>query len=352
MKLGLGCMRPNPNDFQNLVDYAMENGVNYFEACQFYQNGFCEEIVGKALSKYPRDSYLLCGKINFPYKPHEDIEKTFNDSLNKCQTNYFDYYLIQAVDRQSLPFLNQKNINFLNNMRLEGKIKKLGFSFHDTSGIFEQVIELNDWDCCQLQLNYYDWYLGVAEKLYSIAEKHSLPIIVMGALKGGTLTNGLPEPIKLSYQKLRPDDSFSALGYRFLKNLPNVEIILSGATTVEMLQENIDDINSVKILSETDKKVIKRILEFYSQYNTIACTNCKYCESVCPKKIPIGEFFTRYNTLLTDPQNIDNKINYYKILKSNNSFLNCAHCRTCETKCPQHLPIQMLFNQKLFPMRL
>ena len=249
MELGLGCMRPSPEIFPKLVDYAMEHGVKYFESCQFYQHGKCEDIVAEALKKYPRDSYMLCGKINFPYK-NKPIKEVFNESLNNCKTDYFDYYLIQALDRNSLKFLTQDNIDFLNEMRRQGKIKKLGFSFHDTSDIFELIIQKNNWDCCQLQINYYDWNFGVAKDLYNIAVKYNLPIIVMGGLKGGILADKMPKPIIDSYSKSCPNDSLASLGYRFLKSLPQINIILSGATSMSMLENNLQDINNNLLLSE------------------------------------------------------------------------------------------------------
>ena len=352
MELGLGCMRPSPEIFSKLVDYAMENGIKYFVSCQFYQHGKCEDIVAEALKKYPRDSYMLCGKINFPYK-NKPIEEVFNESLNNCKTDYFDYYLIQALDRNSLKFLTQDNIDFLNEMRRQGKIKKLGFSFHDTPDIFELIIQKNNWDCCQLQINYYDWNFGVAKDLYNIAVKYNLPIIVMGGLKGGILADKMPKPIIDSYSKSCPNDSLASLGYRFLKSLPQINIILSGATSISMLENNLQDINNNLLLSENDEKVINRIISLFYKFNAIQCTDCKYCESVCPKNIKLGDFFKLYNKIIFNPNDLESRNQYYKILKDKqHSFLSCIHCKKCESKCPQHLPIQHLISYNLFPMRL
>ena len=237
-KLGIGIMRHDPDNFnktQQIIDMAMSNGINYFESCYFYLNGKCEQILAKALSKYPRESYYLCGKMsvygtlgingNTP-------ESIFEKQLKNNNTSYFDYYLIQAVDKRTIEIIKETNlIPFLQNKKEEGIIHNLGFSFHDTPDVLEEFINMGQWDCVQLQLNYYDWYFSTGKQNYEIVQKYNLPIIVMGGLKGGTLGNHMPKAA-FNYTKENPIN----YAYKFLNTLSNVKVILSGASEKICLQ--------------------------------------------------------------------------------------------------------------------
>lgn len=347
--LGLGFMRHNPQDFQltqQLVDYAMQSGINYFETCQFYLDKQCENIVTRALSKYDRTQYFLCGKYDTKGYGVVNLEEEFNASLRHCNTSYFDIYLLQALDRTTFENVKIAYPFFLEKKK-EGKIKQLGFSFHDTQDILIQYLDQYDWDIVQIQINYYDWYLGDAKNLYQVLKERNLPIIAMGPFKGGTLTVKQPKEI----QEYFTIPTLSHLAMHFLQTLSQIKIILTGAETLPQLKENVQLINNYSF-SQTDQQYCKRILEYYSQQNQILCSGCKYCETVCPRHIPISKTFNLYNHILREPQDTNLRKEFSALTKSNNSFLNCIGCRSCEQRCPQHLPISQYLRQQLFTARL
>ena len=353
---GLGIMRHNQNQNQTnqIISYAIQNGINYFEACDFYLQGECENRLSMALSNFSRQSYYLCDK--FPLSGflnrNNSLEEFFNNQLKKCNTNYFDVYLIQAIDRYNLKLL-QKNpdiISFFNKKRQQGIIKNLGFSFHDNEEILQIVLDMNKWDIIQLQLNYYDWYLGEGKKLYFTAKNNNLPIIVMGPCKGGLLTKGLPDISKkrLNNNFLEP----AHLCYKFLSTLSSVKIILSGAENIKMLENNLQFFKNGNFgLTQFEKNQILLNIEDYKKFNFIQCTNCKYCINNCQKKIPINEIFYNYNVYLRTGDKASRDW-LYDNFKSQYSISKCQKCGACERICPQHLPIQQLFDKNIFPMRL
>lgn len=346
--LGLGYMRYGNNSqeyIDNMVDLAFQNGINYFESCYFYLNNQCERIVAKSLEKYNREDYILCAKMPIhgvlEYKTPQEV---FLEQQKNLNTDYFDIYLLQALDRNALKILLEtKTIQFLVEQKKKGKIKNLGFSFHDTPDFFEKYLKLYDWDCCQLQINYYDWYLGEAKKLYELSEQYNVPVIVMGPTKGGTLINNLP-PEALNKLIHSPVETC----FDFLYNLKNVKVILTGADKIEQLKQNINYINNISV-SPFDK--YKDIINIYKSQNYISCTNCKYCEPHCPVHIPLGTIFKLYNNIIKndDKTSLDE---YRKIQKSKNSNFYCLGCGTCEKFCPQHLTIRKILDERIFPLRL
>ena len=351
-KLGLGFMRWNTSlpEIKKVVDYGYKNGINYFEACTFYLNNNCENTVKYCLQDKPRNTYYICDKISVlgTNLNNLNLEEFFNNQLHKCGVDYFDIYLLQALDRRCIEILNKYPIyQFFLQKKKEGKIKQLGFSFHDTVEYLEYYLKTYQWDIVQIQLNYFDWYLSEAKKLYFKIKEYNLPIIVMGGLKGGTLTEKLPNNIKQQYSLYE----LTTLAYNFLNTLENVKIILSGATSIEYLQNNLNIINNFKGFTKSQKELCLNILNEYKKYNLITCTECKYCEPFCSQHIPISQIFKLYNQILSNNDNID-KQNYFNISKTDQSQLDCVGCGQCEKHCPQHLPIKdYMFNQ-IFTYRL
>lgn len=353
--LGLGIMRHGVDQehTNQLLAFALKNNINYFEACDFYLNKKCEERLSESLKNIPRNQYYLCDKLpltNF-FERGNELNTFFQNQLKKCNTSYFDVYLIQAVDRSNYQLLKSKGvIDFFNQKKKEGLIHNFGFSFHDKADILKEILEFNNWDVVQLQLNYYDWYLGDAKKLYLLVKSYDLPIITMGPTKGGLLIRDLPQNSKqrLAQYNINP----AHLCYKFLTTLSNVKIILSGAETIEMLQDNLNYFKSQDYgLTKFEKEQILLNLEDYRNNSLIQCTNCKYCITNCPKNIPINEIFYNYNHFMKNP-NEKNKEWLYNTFKSEYSIFKCQHCGVCEKICPQKLPIQQLFNKKIFPLRL
>ena len=342
-------MRHDPNNFkatQDIVDYAFSHGVNYFEACEFYCNYQCESIVAKSLSKYPRNSYYLCDKLDTKSCSLEELDKRFNDQLKKCNTDYFDVYLLQALDRTTISRVKQYYHYFFQKKQ-EGIIHKLGFSFHDTVDVLQYYLDNYQWDCCQIQCNYYDWYLAEAKKLYFLLKEKNIDIYVMGPFKGGTLTSKQPIFIQDYFGK----DYLSHLALHFLQSLPQIKIVLSGGESLNMVQQNIKLVDEYHF-TQQDKENCVKILECYKQSNHINCSGCDYCKTVCPQHIPISKILQLLNTVLIEPNNQEALQQYREIEKSQNSFFNCIGCRACEKRCPQHLLISEFMRNQLFTHRL
>lgn len=356
-KLGLGLMRHNPNNFSSIktnVEYALSNGLNYFETAYFYLEYKSEKYLGNILSNYPRNEYKLCAKLpvmgilpqrNSPYF-------IFKDQLENFKVNYFDIYLLQALDSRAFPFIEKyKLLEFINDIKNNGKAKLVGFSFHDTPEILERYLNMYDWDVVQLQLNYYDWYIGYGKELYNLCKKYNKPVIVMGPAKGGTLTEKLPQEAK--YYLHIYDDTISSMDwcFKFLTTLDNVKIVLTGANNIPMIKQNIEFFSNEENfgLNIDDIDVLKHVIELYKKYNFIQCTGCGYCLEYCPKHLPINKIFSDYNQALKDKS----KINIaYDNFKSDLSSFNCIGCGNCVRHCPQHLDIPSLMHNQLFQMRL
>ena len=353
-------MRHNPNDFNNtqqIIDYSIENGVNYFESCYFYLDYKCEKIISKALSKYSRDKYFLCGKM--PVHGILETRKVPNDifieQLNNCNTDFFDYYLIQAVDRRALKIIEDSNlIEFLNKQKKCGLIKNIGFSFHDTPDVLSEVLDLNDWDFVQLQLNYYDWYISTGRQNYEICKNKNLPIVVMGGVKGGTLTNNLPNQAINLLNSINPKIKPVDYAYKFLTTLDNVKTILHGSPYIKDLKYNINFFSDPSRygLYPEELQGIKQTIEIYKNKNYINCTGCGYCMSVCPQKIKIKDMFNLYNLILKNEDNHSYLKQYVEIQKGDFSSFNCIGCKRCENICPQHLNIREIFNKNIFQLRM
>lgn len=340
-------MRLDKNNFieiQRVIDISMNHGINYFESCMFYLNNQCEELLTKALQKYPRKSYEICAKmavhgileISSDKKP----DSLFKNQLDKHDTEYFDYYLVQAIDRHAIPIMVETGlIPFLQKKKKEGIIKKLGFSFHDTPEVLEKVIKMADWDFVQLQLNYYDWFLSTGKKNYEICQKYRLPIHVMGALKGGLLTNN----------RIGLD---AVYGYKFLNTLKNVDLVLLGPDNSDVLLKDIGILHGNLSLYKKELALIKETIKRYSKQGYIDCSGCGYCKESCPRNIPIKEIFSLYNQILKNPRDEVSLKKLIAIEKGKNSNFNCVDCGQCEKMCPQHLRIRKLFKENIFLMRM
>lgn len=340
-------MRHNPKDFittQKIIDTAFENKITYIETCNFYLNSKCEEIAARALEKYPRESYHLCAKL--PAKGtleyFKDASIIFEQQLKTLNTDYFDTYLLQALDKSCFQILLETGtIQYLLKQKAAGRIKRFGFSFHDTAPVLEQYLKLGCFDVVQIQLNYYDWYLSVGKDNYEMCRKYDIPIIVMGPTKGGTLINNLPLEARSVFS------DYKAAPLDFFKRLDGIETILTGANTTEMLLENI---NYMKQPITYKDSQFEEAINIYKKQNFIQCTGCGYCND-CPVHINIKKYFYNYNQILLD-KNYSGFEDYMAFFKESDPLQKCINCGRCEHMCPQHLPIRELFYKNIFQMRL
>lgn len=350
--LGYGAMRlPTTgkdseidyNETERLLDRAIEAGINYFDTAYPYHGGNSEIVVGKILSKYPRDSYYIATKYpGHQILPDYNPAPIFEDQLKKCGVDYFDFYLLHNVCETSLPVYLDKSLGiidyFLEQKRL-GRIKHLGFSTHGSPENMREFLDAagEHMEFCQIQLNYLDWTLQRAKEKCELLEKWNIPVWVMEPVRGGRLVNKLPEIAKQSLGELRPDESLASWCFRWLMNISNMGVILSGMSTMEQLEDNIKTFSSEKPLSDSETDTLYEIAEGLK--SSVPCTGCGYCLKGCPMELNIPMLLEIYNDLSYAPGvNSASKIEFMPESKRPDA---CIACGNCIKMCPQNIDIPM-----------
>jgi predicted aldo/keto reductase-like oxidoreductase len=346
--LGFGCMRFPTKDkmtdmtkVQKMVDYAMEHGVNYYDTAYVYGDGDSERAIAQALKKYPRDSYYLADKLPlWEVKSESDMEKIFNTSLERLGTDYFDFYLVHAMDRTRIEPLKKFNvIEFLKKKRSEGKIKHIGFSFHDSPETLEEIVQLFDWEFVQLQLNYLDWKAFNAKSLYDVLCRHDIPCVVMEPIRGGSLSNP-PKKVTEIFSRVNSTISPSAWALKFCASQPQIKVILSGMSDFSQVKENIETLGNFTPMGEKELSALDEAVNYLASLPHILCTGCEYCMP-CPKNVYIPAIFRAYNTFVSFGDEKRLKADLENEIKDRGTE-NCVKCGLCKTKCPQHLDIPNL----------
>lgn len=360
-KLGFGCMRlPIIGDktenidfdtFSKMVDTFMGQGFTYFDTAYPYHNEKSEEAVRKCLvERYPRDSFLLADKMPvWLVKTNEDYQKIFDTQLERTGATYFDFYLLHALNKERFDFLQETGgFEFGTKMKAEGKVKNLGFSFHDSAEVLDEILTAHpEVDFVQLQINYFDWNSINVQSgdCYAVAEKHNVPIIVMEPVKGGTLANLIGKPAEL-LQELNPEASYASYAIRFVASLPNVMMVLSGMSTMEQMLDNTSYMKDFVPLTSKEKDVIKKVTSALEEMKSIRCTSCQYCVKGCPKKIRIPSIFTVYNMSMQFGITDSIRRQYREVTgEKRGKASDCIACGKCEQQCPQHLSIRELLKE-------
>lgn len=356
-KLGFGLMRlPKDkqgqiklDEVQRMVDSYMERGFNYFDTAYVYEGS--EEAIRQTLvEKYPRDVYTLADKLPaWKLACQEDVERIFQESLNRTGVDYFDFYLLHSVEKSHYPtYEKYQCFDFIQEMKKQGKIKYMGFSFHDDADFLDKVLtEHPEIDFVQLQLNYLDWENGVIQsrRNYEVARKHHKPIIVMEPIKGGTLAS-FSDDIERIYKDYAPQKSIVSWALRYVASLDGVMTILSGMSNAQQMNDHLDTITHFEKINNEEAKLIKQVTDQVLSYPTIPCTKCRYCTPVCPMHIQIPDLFTAYNSAKMYGENRryqtyykDHSTGDYQPAKA------CIACGQCESVCPQHLEIISLLKE-------
>ena len=360
-KLGFGCMRlPIIGDktenidfdtFSKMVDTFMGQGFTYFDTAYPYHNEKSEEAVRKCLvERYPRDSFLLADKMPvWLVKTNEDYQKIFDTQLERTGATYFDFYLLHALNKERFDFLQETGgFEFGTKMKAEGKVKNLGFSFHDSAEVLDEILTAHpEVDFVQLEINYFDWNSINVQSgdCYAVAEKHNVPIIVMEPVKGGTLANLIGKPAEL-LQELNPEASYASYAIRFVASLPNVMMVLSGMSTMEQMLDNTSYMKDFVPLTSKEKDVIKKVTSALEEMKSIRCTSCQYCVKGCPKQIRIPSIFTVYNMSMQFGITDSIRRQYREVTgEERGKASDCIACGKCEQQCPQHLPIRELLKE-------
>lgn len=346
--LGMGCMRlpkvdPEKEDIdyekaQEIIDYAYANGVNYFDTAYGYHGGQSELFVGQALKKYPRESFFLASKMPiWCVKEKGDVERIFNEQLQRCQTDYFDFYLFHSQNAANFQKCQEFGVyEFLSQMKAEGKIRRLGFSFHDTPEVLRHICDTYPWDFAQIQLNYLDWEMQDAKTQYQILNDREIPVIVMEPVRGGALASPC-EAADILFREERPDKSVASWAIRFAASLPGVLTVLSGMSNMEQVRDNVDTMTRFEPLTGREREVIDEALEAYRKKDTVPCTGCRYCMD-CPFGVDIPKMFSLYNHYVLDRDGED-YLEAYEAQPESQRADQCQACGACMEKCPQHIRI-------------
>lgn len=357
--LGFGAMRlPMREDkslddvqINKMIDYAIENGVNYFDTAWPYHNGMSEIIIAESLRRYPREKYFLATK----YPGHQIAEtyypeEIFTAQLKKCRVNYFDFYLLHNVYENSIETYMSpkwKILDYFVEQKENGKIKHLGFSSHGRPETLKRFLDYcgDKMEFCQIQLNYLDWSLQDAEEKIKILHERNIPVIVMEPLRGGRLANLTQEEAAVLKQK-RPEESCASWSFRWLQKLSDVKVTLSGMSSLDQMIDNVKTYSEGNALSAEEEKILMNLAE--GMKNAVPCTGCRYCVDSCPKKINIPFMMKLYNDIKFQPSfTTGMQLDDIPLEKQPAS---CAACGACAKMCPQKIDIPSVMKD--FTIRL
>ena len=346
--LGFGCMRfPTTADgeidepeAERMLDKAIAAGVNYIDTAYPYHGGKSELLVGKALKKYDRNSFYLATKLPvWLVNTVEDVDRLLDEQLQKLQTDHIDFYLMHAMDKARWDLMKEIGcIERLEKLREAGKIKYIGFSFHDKYETFEEIINYRDWDFCQIQLNYMDTLEQAGLKGYELAASKGIPLVIMEPVKGGSLAV-FAEDIMDKFHELDADASAASFALRWVGSLPGVKVILSGMSTMEQVEDNLKTFGSFKPLTEEEKKTIIQVTDILRSRVQNGCTGCRYCMP-CPAGVDIPGCFASWNTYHMYQNYNVVKWKWEQELGVGKQAKNCVKCGKCEQACPQKLSIR------------
>ena len=351
-RLGFGCMRFPLTDnrdidmeqVKRMVDLFLERGFNYFDTAHGYLDQRSEGTLKTCLvSRHPRESYLLADKLsNGFFEKEEDILPLFERQLECCGVEYFDYYLMHALDGASYrKYASCNAFKVVSELKRLGRIRHVGMSFHDSAQVLREILSKESCiEFVQLQINYLDWESdSVQSRLcYETCVEFGKPVIVMEPVKGGTLAQLLPEADRV-LDTLSPRDSNASYALRYVMGLDNVKVILSGMSDMAQVEENTDLFLNAEPLDEKALEALEEVRRITLAHGSIACTGCRYCTEVCPIDMPIPEIFSFMNS--------GRKAGYDALITKTKAS-DCLQCGRCEKACPQHLPIRRYLDNAAF----
>ena len=322
-----------------MVDTFLASGFNYFDTAHGYINGKSELAIKECLSsRYPRDKFILTNKLSANYfKKEEDIRPLFQQQLEACGVEYFDFYLMHALSAARMDqYEGARAFEIALELKAEGKIRHLGMSFHDKAEVLDQILTKHpEIEVVQIQFNYVDFEDEKVEsrKCYEVCRKHGKPVIIMEPVKGGSLVN-LPGSAQKVLDRLE-GGSNASYAIRFAAGFEGVMMVLSGMSTIEQMQDNISYMRAFQPLTETEQEALKKVCAIFRNKDLIPCTACRYCTEVCPQEIPIPELFAAMNAKRQDKA--------FEAVQGT-SPADCVKCGKCEEICPQNLNIRELLT--------
>ncbi len=352
-RFGMGCMRfPKKSDSEGksiinenksikMLRYAANNGVNYFDTAYAY--GDSEKVVGKALGEGLREKVIIATKIPvWKIEKPEEFESYLTEELERLQTDYIDFYLLHALDKENWKKVKKfKLLEKLNKAKKDGRIKYIAFSFHDDLSLFKEIVDSYKWDMCQIQLNFMgeNYQAGVEGLKY--ASSKGIGVVIMEPLLGGLLGDNVPHDIIESWNKSGTVRTPAEWAFKWLGNFPEVSVVLSGVSTMNQLKEDIEIFENAlpDSLNQKEIEVFKEVKKLYDTKIKVGCTGCSYCMP-CSSGVNIPEVFSTYNGIFfADNSSIGKEIYKSWFCASNEDASQCTECGECEEKCPQHISI-------------
>ena len=356
--LGLGMMRLPVLDGNDgavdetaaaeMIDFAYKSGINYFDTAWGYHAGNSELVAGKYLSRYPRESYYLASKFpGYDLSNMNKAEEIFERQLEKCQTQYFDFYLFHNVYEGNIDaYLDPQYgiLEYLLKQKANGRIRHLGFSAHGSAEVIQRFLDAygEHMEFCQLQLNYMDWHFQNAQEKAAIMQKAGIPVWVMEPLRGGRLAKA-SEGMNATLHSMRPEETVPGWAFRFLQSIPGVTMVLSGMSNMEQLKANIATYETDEPLSTEEFNTLVKYADEETRKGGLPCTACHYCTSHCPQELPIPELIDLYNEHkitgggFIAPMAVGS-------MPEEKRPANCIGCRRCEQVCPQRIKISEMMK--------
>ena len=351
--LGMGAMRlpvidgddsrVDEEKTQAMVDLAMKQGVNYYDTAWGYHGGQSELVMGRALKKYPRDSFYLATKFpGYDLSNMDKVKEIFEKQLEKCGVDYFDFYLFHNVCEMNIDAYRDPKygiFDYLMEQKKNGRIRHLGFSAHGSVEVMRRFLEAygKEMEFCQIQLNYLDWEFQDAKEKVELVSGYSIPVWVMEPLRGGKLAS-LAKEDEEKLKALRPDEKIPAWAFRFLQSIPQVTMVLSGMSNMEQMEENIRTFEEDRPLNEEEMKTLLSIAHEMVGKIALPCTACHYCVSHCPQGLDIPNLLSLYNEHCFTGGGFIAPMALSAIPKDKWPSA-CIGCRSCEAVCPQQIKI-------------
>ena len=334
------------DQLKKMVDVFMDRGFTHFDTAYTYHQGKSEKAFREAVAeRYPRERFTLTDKMPmWEIRQESDYERIFRTQLERTGVEYFDYYWLHSMNKNYVEVLDRTNgWDFVVRKQKEGKIRNIGFSFHDDSATLEKIlVEHPEMEYVQLQINYVDWDSASVEagKCYELCEKYGRKVMVMEPVKGGSLAQ-VPEEVESLFKEQSPEASPASWAIRFAASLPSVKMVLSGMSDLSQVEDNTSFMEDFKPLDEDEQVIMARAAGVIKKSIAIQCTACHYCTDGCPMNIAIPEYFGLYNTLKQFGASASFNSNYYfkRLADYRGKPSDCIECGQCEEHCPQHLPI-------------
>ena len=357
--LGFGAMRlptiggdtkniDEPHSIK-MIRYAIDHGVNYVDTAYPYHGGESEKLVGKALKDGYREKVRLATKMpTWLVEQYEDFDKYLNEQLEKLQTDHLDYYLLHGLNKSRWPKIKEIGVfDWAEKAKTDGRIKYLGFSFHDDYELFAQILEdAEHFTFCQIQLNYMDTEYQAGVKGLRLAASKGLAVVIMEPIKGGKLAVTPPEAVQAVWDKAEEKRKPAEWALQWVWNQPEVSVVLSGMSDIKHVEENVvyAGRSGPGVLSDEDLALIEEAKQAYLSLGFVGCTGCRYCMP-CPQGVAIPDILGLYNEYYMSGQSDEIKAKYWEQITDETHSSNCISCGDCEEQCPQELPIRKFMSE-------